>query len=460
MKLVIEDGVLRSCVLAKSEHTVRLPETVRKIGNYAFAGNAEGQIRHLTLPDSLEYIAPRAFSGLERLSSLTAFTCGWDRSECRAVDEDDTGNDLIAKVDTLILLNGKGGNFFAWGYLMVEEPRCLIMANNMNVGCWFEYQGKWRDGYISSIEELIVWIAPSAVPESEAYFDGRLIADMRGSLKKLRIVTDIHLSFMLEKTRSWAACLNRIRSEPACSESGRFIPRITMDFGFIHSLDALEELVLPEGLRDIGAGAFRGCRSLKKALIPSTVANIENNAFRDCGSLRQVSFCSGRTVAAGPGAFYGCNRLKSFSLYTEGYIRSDQETVHTADAGAFLAQGRILYFFNKVEKYIYTLSLTDSSRAYDEELYRFTDHVENEIKRLKEYGCTDTSLSEWFSRIRGALFYGWDLMKARLERNPSEKISEGLLNSLEAGVKAMEEYILSQEAELLYADRPVSAFHA
>ena len=459
MKLVIEDGVLRSCVLAKSEHTVRLPETVRKIGNYAFAGNPEGQIRHLTLPDSLEYIAPRAFSGLERLLSLTAFTCGWDRFECRAVDEDDTGNDLIAKVDTLILLNGKGGNFFAWGYLMAEEPRCLIMANNMNAGCWFEYQGKWRDGYVSSIEELIIRIAPATVPESEAYLDGRLIAAMRGSLKKLRIVTDIHLSFMLEETRSWAAYLNRIRSEPACSESARFSPRVIMDFSLIHSLEALEELVLPEGLRDIGAGAFRGCGSLKKAVIPSTVANIENNAFRDCGSLRQVSI-RGRTVAAGPGAFYGCGRLKSFSLYTEGYTRSDRETTHAADADAFLARGRILYFFNKVESYIYTLSLTDSSRAYDEELYTFTDHVENEIKRLEEYGFTDTSLSEWFSGIRKALFYGWDLMKTRLECDRSGKISEGLLNSLEAGVKAMEEYILSQEAELLYADRPVRAFHA
>lgn len=455
MKLVIEDGVLKSCVLAKREHTVDLPETVRKIDNYAFAGNPKGQIRHLTLPDSLEYIAPKAFSGLERLLSLTAFTCGWDRPECRKVNDEDAGSELIAGVDTLILLQGKGGNFFAWGYLMQEDPRCLIMANNMDAGCWFEDRGKWKEGYISSIEELIVFIAPTADPEGKEYFNGSLIKDMHESLKKLRIVTDIQLRFIRGELGSWADYLESIRFEDIYSEPGWFSPLVIMDFDYMESLNALEELVLPEGLMSIGAGAFYGCGSLKKVVMPSTVAKIGSNAFRDCRSLRQVFFCNNKMAAFGPGAFYGCDRLKSIFLYTEGYIRSDQEVTHTTDAGAFLARGRIMYFFYEVDSYIHTLANADLFRQYDTALFRFEEYIRKEINNLEEYGSGDTSFYHWIVRVRQTLDYGWDLLKTRLEYDAPGKIDAGLLDALEAGVKKMGEYIMSQEAELRYAARPV-----
>ena len=54
MKLVIENGVLKSCILSGREHEADLPETVTKIDDYAFAGNPKGQIRHLVLPGCVE----------------------------------------------------------------------------------------------------------------------------------------------------------------------------------------------------------------------------------------------------------------------------------------------------------------------------------------------------------------------------------------------------------------------
>ena len=454
MKLVIENGVLKSCILSGREHEADLPETVTKIDDYAFAGNPKGQIRHLVLPDSLEHIAPRAFSGLDRLLSLTACTCGWDRPECRAVDIGGDGCDYLPGADTLILLHGKGGNFFAWGGLMNQEPRCLIMANDMDAGCCYEDRGKWRDGYISGIEELIVYIAPAAGPEGKAYLNGRLLKDMRGSLKKLRIVTDPFDCFTLRGARSWAAYRNKASWawDPSLMRPDSFVE---IDFGYIESLHALEELVLPEGLRIIGAGAFSDCESLKKVILPSTVFRIENDAFKNCRSLRQVAFCRDKMAAVGPGAFYGCGRLKSFSLYPENSILPGDEITHTIDAGEFLARGRILYFFHKVYIYIHRLSEMDTFRAYDSYLFKFDEYIRHEMDRLEEYGRSDTSFDEWLFRVRGTLSYGWNLLKTGLEHDSSAKVEEGLLKALETGVEGLKEYIMSQADELGSAVRPV-----
>ena len=100
---------------------------------------------------------------------------------------------------------------------------------------------------------------------------------------------------------------------------------------------ALEAVYLPEGLAEIGEGAFRGCSSLKKVAFISgntQISAIKDEMFMGCSALTELSFWGTvRTVGdsafegcsvwagdvsaltqAGTRAFYGCNALGTVTL--------------------------------------------------------------------------------------------------------------------------------------------------
>lgn len=52
----------------------------------------------------------------------------------------------------------------------------------------------------------------------------------------------------------------------------------------------MTELILEEGIEEIGKWAFESCESLKTVTIPSTVKVIEDGAFCDCASLTEIKF--------------------------------------------------------------------------------------------------------------------------------------------------------------------------
>ncbi len=45
------------------------------------------------------------------------------------------------------------------------------------------------------------------------------------------------------------------------------------------------EVTVPEGVREIGLGAFRHCRSLKSIVLPNDISGIDSNAFEFCTEL-------------------------------------------------------------------------------------------------------------------------------------------------------------------------------
>lgn len=52
--------------------------------------------------------------------------------------------------------------------------------------------------------------------------------------------------------------------------------------------DLIRELVIREGIDEIGIRAFAGCRNLKKAILPETLCRIDAYAFMDCTLLEEV----------------------------------------------------------------------------------------------------------------------------------------------------------------------------
>ena len=88
------------------------------------------------------------------------------------------------------------------------------------------------------------------------------------------------------------------------------------DRGFRENL-YLNEVRLPEGIREIGAGAFFGCDMLGYDLvIPASVELIESNAFGQCGGIRTITFANGDNDYSRikNGAFSDCHGLQELNI--------------------------------------------------------------------------------------------------------------------------------------------------
>ena len=81
-------------------------------------------------------------------------------------------------------------------------------------------------------------------------------------------------------------------------------------FYYCKSLISIE---IPEGVTSIGAYAFASCYSLESISLPSTLTNIGNFAFYNCESLTSIEIPEGVT-SIGDSAFSDCSSLAGVSL--------------------------------------------------------------------------------------------------------------------------------------------------
>ena len=73
------------------------------------------------------------------------------------------------------------------------------------------------------------------------------------------------------------------------------------------------DVIIPNGVIEIGASAFSSCRGLKSITIPNSVNKIGNGAFWHCDNLESVHNLDGVTEV-GDEAFYYCRNLKEIIL--------------------------------------------------------------------------------------------------------------------------------------------------
>ena len=69
--------------------------------------------------------------------------------------------------------------------------------------------------------------------------------------------------------------------------------------------DVLKKVVLPEGLKTIGVGAFNKCKTLEGINLPDTLTKIEDEAFLGCKALTTITIPA-KLKAIGGSAFCGC----------------------------------------------------------------------------------------------------------------------------------------------------------
>ena len=82
---------------------------------------------------------------------------------------------------------------------------------------------------------------------------------------------------------------------------------------YLFAQSSLTEIVIPDGVTEIGEGAFADCGNLERIVIPASVTKIGKNAFQNCYSLREV-IIEGVVESIGAYAFQDCGSLETIEI--------------------------------------------------------------------------------------------------------------------------------------------------
>ena len=103
-------------------------------------------------------------------------------------------------------------------------------------------------------------------------------------------------------------------------ESRHFIKRVVIEPGITNipdeafkGCDVLEEVEIPDTVREIGTRAFSSCTSLSSIIIPDSVTRINNNAFSNCTNLCTISLPESLTSFS-DFMFSGCTSLEEIEI--------------------------------------------------------------------------------------------------------------------------------------------------
>lgn len=329
----------------KALETVTFSDSLKIIGKCAFYHC--DQLKNLTFKNGLETIGESAFECCSRLQSIEVpDSVKYIGAEAFAYCEKLASVKMPASVDFM------GSSVFRACPVKVAEPKKVgavgfEIANNELI----KYKGTAGNAVIP---DGVTKIAAKAffrkknlesitIPASVTAIANRAIEGC-GNLKC------IHVDSANTAYRCEGNCLIDVKKK---SVVYGFTDSVIPDDGSVNGIAAnafagieLTEASIPDGVKTIGANAFKGCTSLKRLTLPDTVKSIGPSAFKYCKALESITVPL-KVTSLGTEAFAECTALTEINFNAE----SDEVSVNSAfDSAGKDTSGVVLRIGAKVKR--------------------------------------------------------------------------------------------------------------
>lgn len=227
---------------------------------------------------------------------------------------------------------------------------------------------------------------------------------------------------------------------PAAKEGTSFtIPDVDLIFSSaFHSSQNLEEVIIPEGIKNLNDYCFSMSKSLKTVSLPSTLEYIGQAAFYECTNLTDV-ILPASLESIGRSAFHDCSSLGKLNIPAnvssigdyvfEGYTGLTEITVDPANEN-FTAENGVLFNKDMTKLIAYPAANTDASYTVPSTVTEMSNSSFHSARYLKEVILPESiteipsytfskckvlekvTLPSSLTTINGSAFYGCESMKA------------------------------------------------
>ena len=295
-----------------------IPDTVTEIKNYVFLSFEE--ITSITIPDSVTSIGSSAFSGCTGLTTISI------PDSVTSIDYGAfygcTGLTSVTIPDSVTSI-GSDAFYGCTGLTTIEIPDSVTRIGNY---AFYNCTG---------LKELTMPASAKIYNSSYTFYN----------------CTNIE-----KVTLTKGTCIMQDYEEDSCYDSGKTCYWYTP---WYISRNAIKEIIVEDGVTNIGVYAFYGCKGLTTIEIPDSVTSIGTSAFENCTSLTSVTIPDSVTRIF-YSAFESCTGLKELTLPVSAKLCNGVD-------------GRAFYNCKNIEKVTFTkgtgimIDYTESS--HDENIY-------------------------------------------------------------------------------------------
>lgn len=255
---------------------VILPNTLTRIGNYAFRGCT--RLKTVTIPSSVTSIGMDIFSGCVESTAMQNENTRYSYYHRSALEEVRYTGTLAQWCELDIDWNWNSGLRYVVSYYYDVVNRQIVITG---FGLKIYVQGL----DITSMNCLAI---PNGVKRISA-------GAFCGFTSLANIVIPDSVTSIGNDAFSYCSNLKSVVIPSSVTSIGK---------SAFENCSNLESATISNGVISIGDSAFLGCSNLKSMIIPNSVTNVDHRAFEGCKKLGTVSLGSGLT-SIGSRVFYG-----------------------------------------------------------------------------------------------------------------------------------------------------------